>query len=205
VPVEITVQLIRAAMSRAAPGGGGRFLVDGFPRNFENLEGWHRVMGASADVLGVLMYDCPEAVMEARLLRRGETSGRSDDTAAVIRKRFHTYVSSTLPVIRHYEAQGRLFRVAADAPVEQVAAATRAAVEPLIAAEVARYHALLLDAVRAGDWAAYERLSAPDLAAIEAESAGHLVSGLLFHKFFFDAAAARRKFDAAAARAEPGA
>lgn len=45
MPVEVTVNLLRKAMERAAPGGGGRFLVDGFPRNFDNLDGWHRVMG----------------------------------------------------------------------------------------------------------------------------------------------------------------
>lgn len=61
-----------------------------------------------ADVLGVLMYDCPEAVMENRLLERGKTSGRSDDKADVIRKRFHTYVESTLPIINHYAAQGKV-------------------------------------------------------------------------------------------------
>jgi len=203
VPVAVTVRLLARAMARAAPGGGGRFLVDGFPRNFDNLEGWQAAMGGgAAEVAGVLMYDCPESVMEARLLRRGETSGRSDDAADVIRKRFHTYVNSTLPVIDYYAAQGKVFRVAADAPVADVAAATRAAVEPLLAREVARYHQLLLDAVHAGDWAMYARLSAPDLTAIEAESHGQLVKGLDFHRFFFEAAAARRKFDAAKAAAE---
>ena len=32
------------------------------------------------------MYDCPEEVMEARLLERGKTSGRSDDNIESIRK-----------------------------------------------------------------------------------------------------------------------
>lgn len=114
VPVEVTVNLIRRAMERAAPGGGGRFLVDGFPRNFENLEGWERVMGGKADVQGVLYYDCPEEVMEKRLLHRGLTSGRSDDKADVIRKRFHTYIDSTLPVIHKFDGQGKTFRINSD-------------------------------------------------------------------------------------------
>lgn len=114
VPVEVTVNLIRRAMERAAPGGGGRFLVDGFPRNFENLEGWERVMGGKADVQGVLYYDCPEEVMERRLLQRGLTSGRSDDKADVIRKRFHTYIESTLPVIQKFGGQGKTFRINSD-------------------------------------------------------------------------------------------
>lgn len=36
-----------------------------------------------AEVEGVLFFDCPEAVMEARLMHRGKTSGRSDDNIEV--------------------------------------------------------------------------------------------------------------------------
>ncbi|KAJ1634710.1 hypothetical protein T492DRAFT_559311, partial [Pavlovales sp. CCMP2436] len=72
VPVEITVNLIRKAMAASTCK---RFLVDGFPRNGDNLAGWHKQMGGAAHVGGVLMYECPEAVMESRLLERGKTSG----------------------------------------------------------------------------------------------------------------------------------
>jgi calcium/calmodulin-dependent protein kinase (CaM kinase) II len=48
----------------------------------------------------------------------------------------------------------------------------------------------LLDAIGTGDWQTYEQLCAPDLTALEPESAGQLVRGLAFHKFYFDLAAA---------------
>lgn len=67
-----------------------------------------------------LFLDCPESVMEARLLKRGETSGRSDDNAESIRKRFHTYVESTKPVIETFQKQGKLQQVQAAQSVEQV-------------------------------------------------------------------------------------
>jgi hypothetical protein len=37
-----------------------------------------------------LYFDCPEEVMEARLLDRGKTSGRDDDNIETIRKRCGT-------------------------------------------------------------------------------------------------------------------
>ena len=37
--------------------------------------------------------------MEERLLERGKTSGRSDDNAASIRKRFATFRDETTPVL----------------------------------------------------------------------------------------------------------
>jgi len=45
VPVVVTVKLIQKAMARAAPQGGGKFLIDGFPRSHENLAGWQEVVG----------------------------------------------------------------------------------------------------------------------------------------------------------------
>lgn len=67
--------------------GNNLFLIDGFPRNKDNLDGWNRVMKDHADVQFVLFFDCPEDIMEARLLERGKTSGRSDDNIESIKKR----------------------------------------------------------------------------------------------------------------------
>ena len=42
----------------------------------------------------------------SRCLQRGAAgSGRSDDNLESLKKRFQTYVSDTMPIIRHYEAQ----------------------------------------------------------------------------------------------------
>lgn len=48
-------------------------------------------MGGVAEVEAVLALDCPEEVLIGRLLKRGETSGRTDDNVESARKRFHTY------------------------------------------------------------------------------------------------------------------
>ena len=47
VPVKITVGLIKKAM-QSNGWGKSKFLVDGFPRNLDNYEGWQDVM--SSDV-----------------------------------------------------------------------------------------------------------------------------------------------------------
>ena len=48
-------------------------------------------MAGVAEVEAVLALDCPEEVLISRLLKRGETSGRTDDNVETARKRFHTY------------------------------------------------------------------------------------------------------------------
>ena len=49
--------------------------------------------------------------MVKRLLERGKTSGRVDDNEETIRKRLQTFQKSTLPVIQHYEAVGKVKKV----------------------------------------------------------------------------------------------
>lgn len=130
VPVQITLALLQQAMVKS---GRDLFLIDGFPRNFDNLQGWKAEMEESEfQVEGVLFYDCPESVMEERLLERGKTSGRTDDNAEAIRKRFHTYLESTLPVISYYAALDKVYKVDATPGPDDVFAATQAFVDPIV-------------------------------------------------------------------------
>lgn len=39
-----------------------KFLIDGFPRNEDNLSGWENKMGDKTDLKFVLYFDCPEEV-----------------------------------------------------------------------------------------------------------------------------------------------
>lgn len=50
--------------------------------------------------------------MTQRLLKRGESSGRTDDKEEVIKKRFVTYNNETFPVIEKKKNEGnRVFEV----------------------------------------------------------------------------------------------
>jgi len=59
----------------------------------------------------LLFFECSEEVMEERLLKRSETSGRPDDNVETIKKRFATFVEKTLPVINHYEELHKVKKV----------------------------------------------------------------------------------------------
>lgn len=105
VPAEVTVGLLRKAMHAS---GGNKFLVDGFPRDMDNLACWERDMAAVAEVKFLLFLDCPQEIMLERLLERGKTSGRSDDNRESIVKRFKTYEESTRPIINHFRSLGKI-------------------------------------------------------------------------------------------------
>jgi UMP-CMP kinase len=111
VPMEVTIKLLENAMTealQAASSNKGKFLIDGFPRKLDQA---HKFEEAVCPAKLVLFYDCPEATMESRLLERGKTSGRADDNAESIRKRFRTFIETSMPVVDEFEKQGKVVKI----------------------------------------------------------------------------------------------
>lgn len=120
VPMEITVALLSNSMAAAGAGEGEgtkRFLVDGFPRKLDQATFFEKTVCPSALTL---FLNCPEEVMEQRLLKRGETSGREDDNAESIRKRFRVFVETSMPVVTAFEEQNKVVSVEATGSVDDV-------------------------------------------------------------------------------------
>ena len=110
VPMEVTVKLLENAMHAKLSNGGGRFLIDGFPRKMDQAAFFESSVCHSKCTV---FLDCPEDVMKERLLNRGKTSGRSDDNVESIQKRFKTFVETSMPVVDYFEKEGRVVKVRA--------------------------------------------------------------------------------------------
>ncbi|KAL8542572.1 hypothetical protein ACS0TY_003451 [Phlomoides rotata] len=113
VPSEVTIKLLQRAMEES---GNDKFLIDGFPRNEENRAAFESVTGIEPEF--ILFFDCPEEEMEKRLLSRNQ--GRDDDNIETIRKRFKVYVESSLPVIEYYNSKGKVRKMDASKPIEEI-------------------------------------------------------------------------------------
>jgi len=137
VPMEVTVKLLENAMhaalqSKSGSGwedGKGRFLIDGFPRKMDQALKFEEEVCQSSLVL---FFTTDEETMLKRLLKRGETSGRDDDNIETIKKRFATYKEMTMPVIEHYEKQGKVAEVDSSHTVQEVHKVAVAAVEKVL-------------------------------------------------------------------------
>jgi len=169
VPVELSLGLLRIAMDEKADeedaGYGSRiFLVDGFPRNYDNVQGWMENMPSYTAVLGALVYNCPMEVLEKRIMTRAETSGRSDDNLDSARRRFDTFQKQTEPVVRALErledlqagknsegSQLKIVNIDGTGTVKDVWKATEAAMDTYVRNDVLTANNNLLKAIEEGD------------------------------------------------------
>ena len=128
VPDSVTNEMVRNRI--AEPDAEPGFLLDGYPRTLaqvEELDGMLAAAGQALDAVVVLTVDAEELVQ--RLLKRAETSGRSDDTEDVIRHRQDVYTEQTAPLIDVYRDRGLLLEVDGLGEVDEVSARILAALD----------------------------------------------------------------------------
>ena len=136
VPVAVTLRLLRRAIDAAARGGAPVVVVDGFPRNADNVKGWEADAATrNLDLRGVLFYDVPEAVLLRRIAARGASGDRADDDAETAARRIRVYEEATRPIVDLYERRGALLSVRGEGEVDEVWRLTKEALAPLLGAE----------------------------------------------------------------------
>lgn len=118
VSVDDTLQLLRQAMLRSVRKDVRGFLIDGYPRELPQVQAF--VEKFQRDSTFALYFECSETVMEQRILKRGETSGRADDNAEAAKKRLATFRAQTLPVVTYYDKKKILMKVNAEGSVDDI-------------------------------------------------------------------------------------
>jgi len=127
VPVEITCSLLERAMTESDKND---FLIDGFPRNEDNLQGWNKAMGDKVNLQCVLFFRCTQEICTARCLSRGAAgSGRTDDNEESLKKRFVTYEQATMPIIKLFEEKNLVKTLDATKTPEEVYAEVEAIIK----------------------------------------------------------------------------
>ena len=113
VPDEVVIGMISGKIDDDPDARG--FVFDGFPRTRPQAEALDKLLEfKNTKIHLVLALEVPEPELVKRLVGRGVTSGRSDDTEEVIAKRIKEYHSKTQPVANYYNEQGKLEHVTGD-------------------------------------------------------------------------------------------
>ena len=120
VPDEVVIGMISSALE-ANPEVRG-FLFDGFPRTDNQAEALDKLLELKKTAIAVMLaMDVSEEELVKRLVKRGETSGRPDDSnEGVIRARIAEYNSKTAAVVNYYKSFDKVVAVKGEGGVEEI-------------------------------------------------------------------------------------
>ena len=120
VPDEVVIGMVDSYFDHHKDAKG--FLFDGFPRTVAQAEALDKLLKLKkTEIAAVMALEVTEEELVKRLLNRGKTSGRSDDTnEEVIRKRFAVYNNETTPVAEHYKKARKFQSVKGEGSIDQI-------------------------------------------------------------------------------------
>ena len=133
VPDEVVIGMVDSFFERHKHANG--FLFDGFPRTVAQAQALDKLLTLKkTDIAVVLALDVTEEELVKRLLNRGKTSGRSDDSdEGVIKKRFAVYTNETTPVAEYYKKVRKFKPIHGEGSVDEINAALRQAIDKAMA------------------------------------------------------------------------
>jgi adenylate kinase len=120
VPDEVVIGMISTALENNPQAKG--FLFDGFPRTEAQSEALDKLLKLKqTEILVVLALEVSEEELVKRLLNRGLTSGRSDDTnESVIRARIAEYHKKTSAVADYYSRFDKVVKVPGEGSIDEI-------------------------------------------------------------------------------------
>lgn len=120
VPDEVVIEMISSALDNNPLANG--FLFDGFPRTTAQAEALDKLLNQKGTAIAlVLALQVSEEELVKRLLNRGLTSGRSDDTnEEIIRNRIGEYEKKTAAVADHYKKYDKVVYIKGEGTIDDI-------------------------------------------------------------------------------------
>lgn len=133
VPDSVVIGMIRSALDSHSYAKG--FLFDGFPRTVAQAKALDNLLAEkNSQISIVLALEVSHEELMNRLVKRGKTSGRSDDTnEEIIKARIVEYENKTAPVANYYAQFGKVARIKGEGTVDQIFAALCMEIEAKVA------------------------------------------------------------------------
>lgn len=132
VPDQVTIDMLIDEVKKPTDAAG--FIFDGFPRTAAQTEALENivkeVLNDEIDVCLSLVVE--DEILVQRLLKRGETSGRSDDSnEEIIRERIKEYYAKTAEVAELYKQQGKYVEINGVGEISEISEKLFAEVEKI--------------------------------------------------------------------------
>ena len=120
VPDSVTINMLEAEVEKNSEAKG--FIFDGFPRTTSQAEALDAFLDKkNMQVTATIALEATDDELVERLLKRGETSGRSDDQdESKIRNRFDEYNHKTSPLRSFYTDQDKFHSVNGIGSIDEI-------------------------------------------------------------------------------------
>lgn len=131
VPDEVTIEMLEAEVEKNPEAQG--FIFDGFPRTEAQAASLDAFLSRKEmEISGTVALEADDDELVSRLLKRGETSGRTDDQDETkIRNRFEEYNQKTAPLRDYYTQQGKFHSVNGIGTIEEITNRLKAVIDQL--------------------------------------------------------------------------
>ena len=132
VPDQVTTDMLIDEVKKPTDTSG--FIFDGYPRTANQTEALEKIVreilnGEISVCLSLIVND---EILVERLLKRGETSGRTDDSnEEIIRARIKEYYTKTAEVAELYKQQGKYVEVNGVGGIDEISEKLFAEVEKI--------------------------------------------------------------------------
>lgn len=132
VPDQVTIDMLVDELRKPTDAAG--FIFDGYPRTAVQTEALEKIvkeeLNDQIDVCLSLIVE--DKILVERLLKRGETSGRSDDSnEEIIQNRIKEYYTKTAEVAELYKQQGKYVEVNGVGEIDEISEKLFAEVEKI--------------------------------------------------------------------------
>jgi adenylate kinase len=120
VPDEVVIGMVDSYFNQHKDAKG--FLFDGFPRNVAQAQALDKFLELKKMEIGkVLILEVDDEELIKRLVLRGKTSGRSDDSDEMVqRNRQNVYKKETLPVAEYYSKLKKVSRINGMGEIDEI-------------------------------------------------------------------------------------
>ena len=132
VPDQVTTDMLIDEVKKPTDTNG--FIFDGYPRTANQTEALEKIVKEllNDEISVCLSLIVSDEILVERLLKRGETSGRTDDSnEEIIRARIKEYYTKTAEVAELYKQQGKYVEVNGVGGIDEISEKLFAEVEKI--------------------------------------------------------------------------
>ena len=132
VPDQVTIDMLIDELKKPTETNG--FIFDGFPRTSYQTEVLDQIVKEqlNSEISVCLSLVVEDEILVGRLVKRGETSGRVDDSdESIIRNRIKEYYAKTAEVAELYKQQGKYVEINGVGEISEISEKLFAEVEKI--------------------------------------------------------------------------